>query len=158
MDNPGIKLICRPSYSMMAEVMGTPFDYPLSSRMDENDAVLIFDKALIPWENVLLYGDIEKSNNFIQRSAWVQRFTFHGCTRLAVKLDFIAGLLLKAVELPSEDFRGVRKSVKSSRETCSGPLQMRWPEIRILGMTISFCRTWSMPQHTAFLPRWLIRG
>jgi len=112
MDNPGIKLICRPSYSMMAEVMGTPFDYPLSSRMDENDAVLIFDKALIPWENVLLYGDIEKSNNFIQRSAWVQRFTFHGCTRLAVKLDFIAGLLLKAVEATgAKDFRGVQAQV-----------------------------------------------
>src|SRR5690606_6067137 len=86
--------------------------YPLSSRMDENDAVLIFDKALIPWENVLLYGDIEKSNNFIQRSAWVQRFTFHGCTRLAVKLDFIAGLLLKAVEATgAKDFRGVQAQV-----------------------------------------------
>ena len=33
----GVKLLCRPSYQMMAAVMGTPFDYPLSSRMDEND-------------------------------------------------------------------------------------------------------------------------
>ena len=43
MDTPGVKLICRPSYAMTAEVMGSPFDYPLSSRLDENDAILVFD-------------------------------------------------------------------------------------------------------------------
>ncbi|MGJ7913057.1 4-hydroxyphenylacetate 3-hydroxylase N-terminal domain-containing protein [Neobacillus sp. LXY-1] len=112
MDNPGIKLISRASYAMTAEVMGTPFDYPLSSRLDENDAVLVFDKALFPWENVLLYGDIEKANSFVPLSGWVPRFTFHGCTRLAVKLDFIAGLLLKAVEATgAKDFRGVQAQV-----------------------------------------------
>src|SRR6266849_2156615 len=46
MDTPGVKLICRPSYAMAAEVMGSPFDYPLSSRMDENDAILVLDQAL----------------------------------------------------------------------------------------------------------------
>src|SRR5690606_33462006 len=39
MNAPGVKLISRPSYQMMAEVMGSPFDYPLSSRLDENDAI-----------------------------------------------------------------------------------------------------------------------
>ena len=33
--------------------VGSPFDYPLSSRFDENDAVLVFEDALIPWENFL---------------------------------------------------------------------------------------------------------
>jgi 4-hydroxyphenylacetate 3-monooxygenase len=33
---------------MTAEVMGTPFDYPLSSRMDENDSILVFDRVLVP--------------------------------------------------------------------------------------------------------------
>ena len=64
MGTPGVKLICRPSYEMVAEVMGSPFDYPLSSRLDENDAIFIFDKVLVPWENVFVYGDIEKANNF----------------------------------------------------------------------------------------------
>src|SRR5499427_9419088 len=48
MNTPGVKLICRPSYTMTAEVMGSPFDYPLSSRMDENDAILVLDQALVP--------------------------------------------------------------------------------------------------------------
>ncbi|GBD14213.1 4-nitrophenol 2-monooxygenase, oxygenase component [bacterium HR25] len=112
MDAPGVKLFCRPSYEYMAEVMGSPFDYPLSSRLDENDAVLVFDNVLVPWENVFVYGDVEKTNNFFPASGFIPRFTLHGCTRLAVKLDFIAGLLLKAVEATGvKDFRGVQARV-----------------------------------------------
>ena len=39
MRTPGIKLICRPSYELQAAATGSPFDYPLSSRFDENDAI-----------------------------------------------------------------------------------------------------------------------
>src|SRR5262245_58763615 len=98
MDTPGVKLICRPSYAMTAETMGSPFDYPLSSRMDENDAILVLDHARVPWENVLVYEDLEKSATFFQHSGFFSRAMFHGCTRLAVKLDFIAGLMLKAAD------------------------------------------------------------
>ncbi|GGU98204.1 pyoverdin chromophore biosynthetic protein pvcC [Actinomadura cremea] len=109
MDAPGLKLICRPSYSAAAAVMGSPFDYPLSSRLDENDTILVLDKVLIPWENVFVYGDLGKVQMFTARSGFPERFTFHGCTRLAVKLDFLAGLLAKAVELTGTDgFRGVQ--------------------------------------------------
>ena len=76
--------------------MGSPFDYPLSCRLDENDTMMIFDKVLVPWENVFIYGDVDKINEFFPASGFIPRFTFHGCTRFAVKLDFIAGLLLKA--------------------------------------------------------------
>ena len=107
-----MKLFCRPSYEMTAAAMGTPFDYPLSSRMDENDSILVFDKVLVPWENVFAYGDIEKVNNFFPRSGFLPRFMFQGCTRLAVKMDFLAGLLLKAVEATgAKDFRGVQAKV-----------------------------------------------
>ncbi len=112
MDSPGVKLICRPSYEMAAAVMGSPFDYPLSSRLDENDSVLVLDKVLIPWENVLLYRDVEAAANFYGGSGFTHRFTLQGCTRLAVKLDFIAGLLLKAVDLTgTKDYRGVQAQV-----------------------------------------------
>jgi 4-hydroxyphenylacetate 3-monooxygenase len=109
---PGVKLFCRPSYEMTAAAMGTPFDYPLSSRMDENDSILVFDKVFVPWEDVFAYGDIDKVNNFFPRSGFLPRFMFQGCTRLAVKLDFLAGLLLKAVEATgTKDFRGVQAQV-----------------------------------------------
>jgi len=109
---PGVKFLCRTSYEMASTVMGSPFDYPLSSRIDENDAIFIMDKVLVPWENVFVYGDMEKANNFFPRTGFLPRFVVHGCTRLAVKLDFIAGLLLKAVEATgSKDFRGVQANV-----------------------------------------------
>jgi len=109
---PGVKFLCRASYEMTATAMGSPFDYPLSSRLDENDAIFILDKALVPWENVLVYGDVEKANNFFPQTGFLPRFVVHGCTRLAVKLDFIAGLLLKAVEAAgTKDFRGVQANV-----------------------------------------------
>src|SRR5580658_189102 len=109
---PGVKFICRTSYEMTSTAMGSPFDYPLSSRIDENDAVFILDKVLVPWENVFVYGDMEKANNFFPRTGFLPRFVVHGCTRLAVKLDFIAGLLLKAVEASgTKDYRGVQANV-----------------------------------------------
>ena len=112
MDTPGVKLICRPSYAMTAEVMGSPFDYPLSSRMDENDAILVLDRALVPWENVLVYEDVEKSNAFFEHSGFFARAMLHGCTRLAVKLDFITGLLLKAADaVGSAESRNVQATV-----------------------------------------------
>lgn len=112
MDAPGIKLISRASYAQNAAVTGHPFDYPLSSRLDENDAIFIFDKVLVPWENVFMYGDVDKINAFFPQSGFLPRFTFQGCTRLAVKLDFIAGLLMKALDTTgSGGFRGVEARV-----------------------------------------------
>ncbi len=108
---PGLKLICRNSYEYNAAVTSTPFDAPLSSRMDENDAILIFDKVLIPWEDVLMY-DVDSANGFVTQTGFMPRALLQACTRLAVKLDFISGLLLKAVEITgTKDFRGVQAAV-----------------------------------------------
>ena len=106
MNTPGLKLICRTSYEYTSSVMGTPFDYPLSSRLDENDAILILDHALIPWENLFVYRDVEKANAFMPNSGFLNRFAIHGATRFAVKLDFLAGLMLMATEITgSKDSR-----------------------------------------------------
>src|SRR6202012_826389 len=107
MNAPGVKLFCRTSYEMMASVMGTPFDYPLSSRFDENDAIFVFDNAFIPWEDVLLHRDLEKLKIFFPQSGFLAGYQFQGCTRLAVKLDFLVGVVAKALRAAgSDDFRG----------------------------------------------------
>jgi 4-hydroxyphenylacetate 3-monooxygenase len=107
MNAHGVKLFCRASYELMASVAGSPFDYPLSSRFDENDAIFVFDNAFIPWENVLLHRDLEKLQNFFPQSGFVPGYQFQGCTRLAVKLDFLAGLMAKALRATGAgEFRG----------------------------------------------------
>jgi 4-hydroxyphenylacetate 3-monooxygenase len=107
-----VKLICRVSNELRAAMLGSPFDYPLSSRLDENDAIFVMDDVFVPFEDVFVYADVEKANNFFPRTGFLPRALIHGCTRLAVKLDFITGLLIKATEITgSRAFRGVEANI-----------------------------------------------
>lgn len=109
---PGVKFICRVSNEQRAAVLGTPFDYPLSSRLDENDAIFVMDEVFVPWEDVFVHADIEAANNFFPRTGFLPRAMLHGCTRLAVKLDFICGLVIKATETAgTRGFRGVEANI-----------------------------------------------
>src|SRR4029453_12481970 len=108
----GVKLICRASNELRAAALGSPFDYPLSSRLGENDAIFVMDDVFVPFENVFVYADVEKANNFFPPTGFLPRALFHGCTRLAVKLDFLTGLLIKATEITgSRSFRGVESNI-----------------------------------------------
>jgi 4-hydroxyphenylacetate 3-monooxygenase len=109
MDTPNTRLICRASYELNAH---SPFDHPLSSRFDENDAVLIFDEAFIPWENFLVYRNVERANSFYPASGFFNRFNLQSATRLAVKLDFMTGLLARGLACNGTDgFRGVQAAL-----------------------------------------------
>ena len=109
MDTPGCKLICRPSYEAAAR---SPFDHPLSSRFDENDAVIIFDDAFIAWENVLVYRDIERARRLYAESGFMNRYNLQGGTRLGVKLDLMCGLLAKGLAANGTDgFRGIQAAL-----------------------------------------------
>ena len=100
---PGLKLISRTSYEQAAARNGSPFDYPLSSRFDENDAIFILDKVFVPWEDVFIYRDPARIMTFYPRSGFMPGFLFQGCTRFAVKMDFITGLLAKALHVSGQD-------------------------------------------------------
>jgi len=109
MDAPGLKLICRPSYEVAAR---HPFEAPLASRYDENDAVVVFDGTFVPWENVLAYRDVETCRGFFASSGFFNRYNLQSATRLSVKLAFAAGLLLKATDAAgTSDFRGVQAAI-----------------------------------------------
>ncbi len=112
MDREGVKLICRPAYPMNAMKTASPFDYPLSSRFDENDAVLVLDKVFVPWEDVFIFGDTTKSKTYMAKSGFVPNTCFQACTRLTVKMDFLIGILVKGLKSTgSLEFRGVRAQV-----------------------------------------------
>jgi 4-hydroxyphenylacetate 3-monooxygenase len=102
-DTDGVRIVCRASYELAAWRQGSPFDYPLSSRFDENDAIVILDRVLVPWENVLMHRDPVRVRSFFPESGFLNAFLFHGCTRLAVKLDFLSGLLARALRATGGD-------------------------------------------------------
>jgi 4-hydroxyphenylacetate 3-monooxygenase len=47
----GVKHLCRAGFAGR----GDPADYPLASRFDEVDTLLVLDDVLIPWEDVFFY-------------------------------------------------------------------------------------------------------
>ncbi len=53
MNAPGLKMICREPLAPR----GTGYSHPFASRFDEQDALLIFDDVLVPWERVFLLYD-----------------------------------------------------------------------------------------------------
>jgi anthranilate 3-monooxygenase (FAD)/4-hydroxyphenylacetate 3-monooxygenase len=103
MDAPGLKVLCRASFAHP----GRKEDFPLSSRFDEMDSVLVFDRVLIPWDRVFLYGDI-KLINALFAGCRVREMTAHQtAVRLLVKLEFIYALMVKiARALGTEDTAG----------------------------------------------------
>ncbi|MEM7129196.1 MAG: 4-hydroxyphenylacetate 3-hydroxylase N-terminal domain-containing protein [Chloroflexota bacterium] len=109
MNAPGLKLITRPSYEYNAT---SPFDAPLASRFDENDAVMVFENAFIPWENVLVYRDVNKTKGFYATSGFFNRFNLQSAVRLATKLEFCIGLLMKGTDASgTSSFRGVQAAI-----------------------------------------------
>jgi 4-hydroxyphenylacetate 3-monooxygenase len=51
MGAPGVTHLCRSGFAGR----GDPADYPLASRFDEVDTLLVLDNVLIPWEDVFFY-------------------------------------------------------------------------------------------------------
>ncbi len=51
MNAPGVKHICRTGFTGRAPAA----DYPLSSKFDEIDTLMVLDDVLVPWEDILFY-------------------------------------------------------------------------------------------------------
>ena len=56
---------------------------------------------------MLIHRNIEIIKTFYPRSGFLAGYQFQGCTRLAVKLDFMVGIIAKALRAAgSDEFRG----------------------------------------------------
>ena len=93
MATPGLKILCRDSYS----TNGSRFDHPFSSRFDEQDAVVIFDNVEVPRERVFLDGDPEIYNKAMT-TGWTANIMQQTTIRAQVKLEFAYELVTRMVE------------------------------------------------------------
>jgi 4-hydroxyphenylacetate 3-monooxygenase len=91
MNSKGLRILSRKSYEQHAVSI---YDNPLSSRFDENDALLYFDNVKVPWERVFVYKDVAMvQKQFHATPAHV--FQNYQCQiRLMVKMRFLAGLAI----------------------------------------------------------------
>jgi 4-hydroxyphenylacetate 3-monooxygenase len=88
----GLKLYCRRLYAPAAS---SQYDYPLSTRYDETDAMVVFDDVLVPWDRVFVDRDVDGlGRQFFDTGAHLLG-NWQAQIRFAVKLQFIAGLAWK---------------------------------------------------------------
>lgn len=98
---PGFKIASRRPYA------GKDFAHPLAARFDENDAIVVLDSVFVPYENILVFGATESARGIFASMGFSQRYSLHSCTRLATKMDFIAGLLVRLADLDSDTSPGM---------------------------------------------------
>ena len=93
---PGVKIYSRRSYAAAATSM---YDYPLASRFDETDALIVYDNVLIPWEQVFVYRNLD----LVRRQWWETPAHIMGNNqahiRFNTKLKFLLGLAHKITEM-----------------------------------------------------------
>jgi len=95
MNIKGLRVLSRKSYE---ESAASGFDNPLSSRFDENDAVLYFDDVKVPWERIFVNQNTEMTlKQFHGTPAHIYQ-NYQCQIRLLVKLRFLAGLAHRIAE------------------------------------------------------------
>jgi aromatic ring hydroxylase len=94
MASPGVRIVCRPSFTHTAPAA----DYPLSSRYDEMDSAVFFNRVLVPWDRVFLHGDIQLAIEMYPKTR-IRELTAHQTNiRLLVKLEFLYALLVRLAQ------------------------------------------------------------
>lgn len=86
MNAPGLKHICRTTFTDA----GKADDYPLSSRLDEVEALMIFDDVEIPWEDVFFYENTRAA--LIVRSSIHRYASFSMLLRLLKSAELLLGI------------------------------------------------------------------
>jgi len=87
---PGMRFICRPS--VVHQGAASLMDYPLSARLDEGDAMVIFEEALVPWDRVFIYRDAEMCNGLYNRTGAMPQIMHQFTTKNLAKAEFMMGL------------------------------------------------------------------
>jgi 4-hydroxyphenylacetate 3-monooxygenase len=93
MATPGLKFVCRDSYS----VGGNVFDHPLSSRFDEQDAFVIFDDVEVPRARVFIDANLPVYNS-VMTTSWMPNIMQQTSIRAQTKLEFAWGLAAQMAE------------------------------------------------------------
>ncbi|MDG6902466.1 MAG: 4-hydroxyphenylacetate 3-monooxygenase, oxygenase component [Nitrososphaerota archaeon] len=89
----GLKFICRESFAS-----DSAYDHPLASRFDEQDAVVVFDDVIVPWDRVFILEDPEKANRVNEGTGAIVFMAHQATVREAAKAEFIAGLVTLVAE------------------------------------------------------------
>lgn len=95
MSTKGLRVLSRKSYEASAVSV---FDNPISSRYDENDALMYFDDVKVPWERVFVYRDTDMCRAQFHDTPGHAYQNYQAQIRLSVKIKFLIGLAYRLTE------------------------------------------------------------
>jgi 4-hydroxyphenylacetate 3-monooxygenase len=96
MNTKGIRVLSRKSYEASAVSV---FDNPLSSRFDENDALVYFDDVKVPWDRIFVYRDTDMCRQQFHDTYGHSYQNYQAQIRLSVKIKFLLGLARRLTEV-----------------------------------------------------------
>jgi 4-hydroxyphenylacetate 3-monooxygenase len=91
----GLRLYPRRPYATIAT---STFDYPLSSRFDESDSLVVLRDVFVPWEHVFVHRDIQLVNAQFHETGAQILANYQALVRFLVKLEFAAGLAIELAD------------------------------------------------------------
>jgi len=91
---PGLRFICRESF----DIGRSSFDHPLGSRFEEMDCTAVFDRVLVPWERVFLYGDQEYCAALFRDTNVFNHAIHQFLTKNWAKAEFVLGVATLVAE------------------------------------------------------------
>jgi 4-hydroxyphenylacetate 3-monooxygenase len=92
---PGLKILSRKSYEAAAL---SAADNPLSSRFDENDALIWFEDVKVPWERVFVYRDTDMCRAQFHDTLGHTFQNYQAQIRLVAKTRFLVGVARRLAE------------------------------------------------------------
>jgi 4-hydroxyphenylacetate 3-monooxygenase len=95
MNAKGLRVLSRKSYEASAVSI---FDNPISSRFDENDALIYFEDVKVPWERVFVYRDPDMCRAQFHDTPGHAYQNYQAQIRLSVKIKFLTGLAHRLTE------------------------------------------------------------
>src|SRR5215212_3207948 len=95
MNAKGLRVLSRKSFEAHAVSV---YDNPLSSRFDENDALMYFEDVKVPWERVFVHRDTDMCRAQFHDTPSHAFQNYQAQIRLSVKLKFLCGLAHRITE------------------------------------------------------------
>jgi 4-hydroxyphenylacetate 3-monooxygenase oxygenase component len=96
----GLKFICREPFDDGTQ---NPFDHPLGARFEEPDAVCVFDDVLVPWDRVLLYGDVAMGNAMFAQASIRNNTGHQTAVRGLAKCQLMTGTVVALTRAVKSD-------------------------------------------------------
>ena len=97
---PNLKIYTRRSYAAGAT---SDFDYPLASRFDETDSLIVLDNVFVPWERVFFFRNLALCRDQWWRTPAHTYGNHQAQARYATKLRFLLGLTKRLCQITGVD-------------------------------------------------------